>query len=181
MSDASQPYLVVSPPQQFRGDRIVESTDVDAVPFGEIARLPRFVSDADVFEIPDTPPPSHSKVRVVRRPPGLVALLISSAVAAVLTIAGLSAASTLVPEWIIERAKVAVRAVPVQSSRRAPSPPPVRRGSIYVVQPGDSLSLIAARYLGDPRKWPRLLEVNRAIISDAADLEVGMQLRLPSR
>lgn len=184
MSDASQPYLVMSSPQQFRGDRIIESTDVDAVPYGEIAELPRF----ELFDAgrdagrnaPDRSPPRR-KVRVVRRPPGLVALLISSAVAAALTIAGLSAVSTFVPEWVIERAKNAVRAAQaqVQSSPRAqPSP---QRGTVYVVRPGDTLSLIAARTLGDPRKWPRLLEANRAIIHNAADLEIGMQLRLPGR
>lgn len=178
MSDASQPYRVVSSPLQFRGDQIIESTDVDAVPYGEIAELPRFESFDAGRDAPDRSPPRR-KVRVVRRPPGLVALLISSAVAAALTIAGLSAVSTFVPEWIVDRAVGAIRTAQARAPSRAqPSP---RRGSIYVVQPGDSLSLIAARTLGDARKWPRLLEMNRAIIHNAADLEVGMQLRLPGR
>lgn len=47
----------------------------------------------------------------------------------------------------------------------------------YIVQPGDSLSLIAQKVYGDLYAWPRLLQVNSLISPD--QIEVGMILTIP--
>ena len=48
----------------------------------------------------------------------------------------------------------------------APSQPPTDKGAwkppnIYIVQPGDTLSAIAARYLGDAARWPEIWNLNQ--------------------
>ncbi|MBI5127746.1 LysM peptidoglycan-binding domain-containing protein [Candidatus Roizmanbacteria bacterium] len=47
----------------------------------------------------------------------------------------------------------------------------------YVVQPGDSLSLIAQKVYGDLYAWPRLLQANGFLNPDR--IEVGMVLTIP--
>lgn len=49
----------------------------------------------------------------------------------------------------------------------------------YKVQPGDTLSLIAKRFLGDPFKFYILARYNDIIISD--DLEAGRSIRIPGK
>ncbi len=53
--------------------------------------------------------------------------------------------------------------------------------SKYTVRSGDSLWLIASRFLGDGERYYELLELNRDIIYDAEDISVGMSLKLPRR
>ncbi len=48
-----------------------------------------------------------------------------------------------------------------------------------VVQPGQTLSDLAAEYLGSSRRWPELLEANRDQLTTDRDLRAGMELRLP--
>ena len=47
----------------------------------------------------------------------------------------------------------------------------------YVVQPGDSLSIIAQKVYGDLYAWPRLLQANKLISPDI--IEIGMILTIP--
>ncbi len=47
----------------------------------------------------------------------------------------------------------------------------------YVVQPGDSLSLIAFKVYGDLYAWPRILQANNLLYPDM--IEVGMVLSIP--
>ena len=47
----------------------------------------------------------------------------------------------------------------------------------YIVQPGDSLSLIAQKVYGDLYAWPRLLQANSLVSAD--QIEVGMILTIP--
>ena len=47
----------------------------------------------------------------------------------------------------------------------------------YVVQPGDSLSIIAQKVYGDLFAWPRLLEANK--LGSPDKIEVGMILVIP--
>lgn len=54
----------------------------------------------------------------------------------------------------------------------------VASGSIQVVS-GDTLSSLAARYLGSSRQWRSLIEANREQLDRPEELMVGMTLRLP--
>lgn len=47
----------------------------------------------------------------------------------------------------------------------------------YVVQPGDSLSLISQKVYGDLYAWPRILQANQLLSPDR--IEVGMVLIIP--
>ena len=50
----------------------------------------------------------------------------------------------------------------------------------YTVGPGDWLSTIAQRVLGDLRRWPEIYKLNRGVIgTDANLIQVGQELRLP--
>lgn len=50
----------------------------------------------------------------------------------------------------------------------------------YTVQPGDSLSAIAERELGDGSRWREIYDLNRDVIGgDPGQIQIGMQLRLP--
>ncbi|CAA9288420.1 MAG: CBM50 [uncultured Friedmanniella sp.] len=48
------------------------------------------------------------------------------------------------------------------------------------VRPGDSLSTIAERQLGDDARWPELFDANRAVLDDPDVLETGQRLHLPA-
>lgn len=50
----------------------------------------------------------------------------------------------------------------------------------YIVQPGDSLSSIAARLLGSPARWPELYGLNRERIETPSRIAVGARLQLPT-
>lgn len=53
-------------------------------------------------------------------------------------------------------------------------------GRVYVVQPNDTLSTIAAKVYEDPKKWNRIYEANRSILGDRPDiLKVGQTLNIP--
>ena len=49
----------------------------------------------------------------------------------------------------------------------------------YIVQPGDTLERIAARWLGDAAQWPRLVEANRSRIKDPNRIRPGLKLIIP--
>ena len=50
----------------------------------------------------------------------------------------------------------------------------------YVVQPGDSLSAIAKKLMGDANLWPKLYEANKDIIGDNPDLiHPGQEFTIP--
>lgn len=67
---------------------------------------------------------------------------------------------------------------PLGAERPLPPPPPPPR--IYVVKPGDTLSSIAARFLGDGRHWRIIFEANRDKISNPNIIEPGMELIIPN-
>ncbi len=52
-------------------------------------------------------------------------------------------------------------------------------GDCYVVQPGDTLSGIARRFLSDAGRWIEIYKLNRHILTDPNYLRPGMELRLP--
>ncbi len=52
--------------------------------------------------------------------------------------------------------------------------------SVVVVVRGDSLSRLAARYLGDGDRWPEIFALNRDVVDKPDEIDVGWRLRLPS-
>lgn len=57
---------------------------------------------------------------------------------------------------------------------------PTAAAQTIVVAPGDSLSAIAARGLGDAHRWPELCEINKAVLNGNCDLlAVGATIGLP--
>ena len=50
---------------------------------------------------------------------------------------------------------------------------------VYQVQPGDTLSVLAGRFLGSSRRYLELYEANRDVLSSPDDLQVGMLLKIP--
>jgi len=76
------------------------------------------------------------------------------------------------------------RAVP--APRRTPQPKenyaaaPRRSHRIYVVRKGDTLQKISRKFYGTTRKWRRLYEANRDVLTQGPDkLQVGMRLVIP--
>ena len=67
---------------------------------------------------------------------------------------------------------------PLGNERPLPPPPPPEP-IIYTVQRGDTLRSIAARFLGDERRWREIFEANRAVISNPDIIRPGMQLVIP--
>ncbi len=49
----------------------------------------------------------------------------------------------------------------------------------YIVQPGDTLERIAAKWLGAGSEWPRLVEANRSRIKDPNLIQPGLKLLIP--
>lgn len=51
----------------------------------------------------------------------------------------------------------------------------------HTVQRGETLSSIAARYLGSSSRFEEIYEANRDRLRDANDLRIGQELRIPAR
>ena len=49
----------------------------------------------------------------------------------------------------------------------------------YIIQKGDTLSLIAKRYYGDAMAYPRIFEANREVIQDPDKIFPGQKIRIP--
>ncbi len=49
----------------------------------------------------------------------------------------------------------------------------------HVVQPGESLSLIAKRYFGDPMKYMAIFEANRDLLKDPNVIQPDQELTIP--
>jgi LysM repeat protein len=60
-----------------------------------------------------------------------------------------------------------------------PPPPPPTKEVIYTVQPGDTLGKIARQYYGDGRRWPKIYEANRDILTSPSLIRPGQRLRIP--
>ena len=70
-----------------------------------------------------------------------------------------------------------------KSAAPAPTPPVQPQASAarrtHVVQPGESLSKLAQRYLGSPQRWRELYDANRERISNPDVVEPGVELVIP--
>jgi nucleoid-associated protein YgaU len=56
---------------------------------------------------------------------------------------------------------------------------PAPESTMYVVQPGDSLSKIAREQYGDAMKYPLIFEANQPMLSDPDKIYPGQALRIP--
>ena len=75
---------------------------------------------------------------------------------------------------------VPVRAEPPPApAAAAVSPAPAASTSVHVVQPGETLGTISARYYGTPAKWSVLFNANRDRVPDANNVRVGTRLDVP--
>ncbi len=61
----------------------------------------------------------------------------------------------------------------------AAAPGPASAGKSYQVQPGDTLTKIAARLYQNPRKWTVIFEANRDKLTGPEKLAAGQILRIP--
>lgn len=66
-----------------------------------------------------------------------------------------------------------------QTADRVVPPPPTVTYSVYAVVQGDTLENIAARQLGDPRRYWEIADINPQI-KFPTDLRPGMAIRLPA-
>jgi len=64
-----------------------------------------------------------------------------------------------------------------ESIKQTKKPEIEKKYQTYVVQPGDSLSLIAEKFYGDLYAWPKILQANNLASPD--NIEVGMTLNIP--
>ena len=77
-------------------------------------------------------------------------------------------------------AAVPARAEPPPApAAAAVSPAPAASTSVHVVQPGETLGTISARYYGTPAKWSVLFNANRDRVADANNVRVGTRLDIP--
>lgn len=53
--------------------------------------------------------------------------------------------------------------------------------TVYVVQRGDELGLVAKKTLGSVKRWPEIAALNKDVLPDPDSLTAGMKLRIPSR
>lgn len=65
---------------------------------------------------------------------------------------------------------------PVEADKPAPVRP-----KTYTVKPGDTLMQIAARTMGDGKRWRELLSANKDKLDEPEDLQVGMVLKVPAK
>lgn len=57
-------------------------------------------------------------------------------------------------------------------------PAPIADHYLYTWKESDRLDYIAARFLGDPKKWWQILDIN-PLIQDPNDIRPGDQIRVP--
>lgn len=69
----------------------------------------------------------------------------------------------------------------VQAEAMEEPPAPAEGDLVHVVQSGDTLSGLAARYLGSITRFNEIYDLNRDRLSGPNDLKVGMELRIPAR
>ncbi|MFT5574431.1 MAG: nucleoid-associated protein YgaU [Cryomorphaceae bacterium] len=62
----------------------------------------------------------------------------------------------------------------------APAPAPeAPEPEYYVIESGDTLWAIAAKFLGNGSKYPEIFEANREVIEDPDKIFVGQKIRIP--
>ncbi len=69
-------------------------------------------------------------------------------------------------------------AIPTATPQQPTVQPPPPATTLYTVQPGDTLALIAERQLCQAEGWPAIYKKNRKVVSHADKLLIGTQLDL---
>jgi proteasome lid subunit RPN8/RPN11 len=121
------------------------------------------------------PPPSASLGRLVRDQQAGIARLRQSLRQAQLTVTQDEAVLRQ-----MERDAAAAREA-LEEARRKLREARAEAGTAvirYRVRPGDTLWIIAQRFLGDPLAWPTILQANRGRIPDPNNLVVGVVLNI---
>ncbi|MEO6709416.1 MAG: LysM peptidoglycan-binding domain-containing protein [Planctomycetota bacterium] len=67
--------------------------------------------------------------------------------------------------------------IPISETSKAVST--ADTGKLYVVKSGDALSKISQEFYGTSKKWQKILDANRDILSSPEKLQPGMRLRIP--
>ena len=69
---------------------------------------------------------------------------------------------------------------PPPAAQAEPQPaPPAGSPTVHVMQPKETLYSLAVRYYKDGKQWRRILEANKARISDPSKIPVGTKLIIP--
>lgn len=61
-----------------------------------------------------------------------------------------------------------------------PAEPPAPQFTEVTVKPGESLSILALRHLGDSERYPEIYEANKDILSSPEAVRAGMTLKIPT-
>ena len=85
-----------------------------------------------------------------------------------------------IPDW--QKEIVAdIKVKPGASAQPAPQagPPGTGGGTTYTVQPGDTLSAIAKKFLGNANEYMAIFNANRDQLSDPDKIKAGQVLHIP--
>ncbi|WP_022908984.1 LysM peptidoglycan-binding domain-containing protein [Aestuariimicrobium kwangyangense] len=80
---------------------------------------------------------------------------------------------------ILPGMRLVLPGVPQAQAVAGPGAPPQSAPDRVVVRAGDSLWTIAEEHLGDPERWPEIADLNRTLIIDPDEIEVGWTIVLP--
>jgi len=72
-----------------------------------------------------------------------------------------------------------VQGVEKVSADQLKAPPQTGQVEYYTIQPGDNLSSIAKKFLGNASAYPKIFEANREVIKDPDKIYVGQKIRIP--
>jgi len=75
--------------------------------------------------------------------------------------------------------KIQVKETPAGPSIAPETAQPAAGETIYVVQPGDTLSDLAQRYYGKASLYMKIFEANRDILTNPDLIKVGQELKIP--
>jgi len=72
-----------------------------------------------------------------------------------------------------------VQGVEKVSADQVNAPPQAGKVDYYVIQPGDTLSAVAKKFLGNANDYNKIFEANREVIKDPNLIYPGQKIRIP--